>query len=188
VSLTFNTNGILIEQSPITYTLPSGGFDFSQGAEPGQVITFDFGLKSNIGASTQYRSPSSTIFQTQDGYGSGFLQEVSVDTDGVISGHFSNGQILYLAKIALANFTNPWGLEKIGGTLYAESRQSGQPVTGPPGTGGLGKLNPNSLEQSNVDLATEFVKMIITQRAFQANSRIITTADDMLAELISLKR
>ena len=183
-TLTFNNSGVLISEVQGLNT-----FDFSSGAASGQVIDFQFGTQSGaVSESTQFSSASTTIYQNQDGYGSGFLENVSVDPDGVIAGHYSNGQILYLNKIALANFQNPWGLIKEGGSLYGESRASGQAITGPPGTAGMGKISPNSLEQSNVDLATEFVKMIITQRAFQANSRVITSTDDMMAELINLKR
>jgi flagellar hook protein FlgE len=106
----------------------------------------------------------------------------------VVSGHYSNGQVLFLARVALANFINPWGLSREGGNLWSETRESGQPLTGTPGSAGLGKIAPNSLEQSNVDLSREFVDMIIQQRGFQANSRVITTTDTMLAELINLKR
>ncbi len=188
-TLTFNESGTLILESDVAYPLASGGFDFTGGAAQGQEIDIRFGLQTDaISASTQFSSPSSTIFQSQDGYGSGFLESISVDVDGVISGHYSNGQIIYLFKVALANFSNPWGLKKEGGNLYSETRKSGQAVTGPPGSAGLGRISPNSLEQSNVDLANEFVKMIITQRGFQANSKIITTTDEMLAELINLKR
>jgi len=183
-TLTFDSNGSLIleAQNP-------SDFDFSGGALQDQDISFFFGTQTGaISRSTQYSTSSTTIYQSQDGYGSGFLENLSVDTDGVIAGHYSNGQILYLNKIALANFQNPWGLTKQGGNLRSESRESGQAITGPPGTAGMGKISANSLEQSNVDLGTEFVKMIINQRAFQANSRIITTTDDMLQELINLKR
>ena len=193
-TLTFNEQGVLTGQSPTQWltTQPDGspgeGFDFGSGAEPQQEIAIDFGLNNNVNLSTQYASPSSTIFQSQDGFGSGFLESVSVDPDGVISGNYSNGQVLFLARVALANFTNPWGLSRVGGNVWAETRSSGQPLTGTPGSAGLGKISPNSLEQSNVDLSSEFVNMIIQQRGFQANSRIITTTDAMLSELINLKR
>jgi flagellar hook protein FlgE len=106
----------------------------------------------------------------------------------VISGHYSNGQILNLYQITLASFNNANGLRREGSNLYSETIESGVAYTSAPGEGGLGKINPNSLEQSNVDLATEFVKMIIAQRGFQANSRVITTTDEILAELMNLKR
>lgn len=138
--------------------------------------------------STQYASASTTVYQTQDGYGTGFLESVSVGTDGVISGNYSNGQILNLYRVAVAKFNNQQALTKVGGSLWAETRESGDAITGHPGENGLGSIAPNSLEQSNVDIATEFVKMITTQRGYQANSRVITTVDDMLQELINLKR
>lgn len=138
--------------------------------------------------STQYASSSTTVYQTQDGYGTGFLENISVDTDGVMVGNYSNGQILYLYRVGLAKFNNEQALNKAGGNLWAATRASGDAITGHPGENGLGSISPNSLEQSNVDIATEFVRMITTQRGFQANSRIITTTDDMLQELINLKR
>ncbi len=139
-------------------------------------------------SSSQFSSASSTTFQSADGYGAGALQSVTVATDGVITGAYSNGEVIPLFRVALAKFQNEQRLYKEGGNLFRETRTSGEPVTGQPGTNGLGYISPNSLEQSNVDIATEFVKMITTQRGFQANSKIITVTDQMLAELISLKR
>jgi flagellar hook protein FlgE len=137
---------------------------------------------------TQYASSSTTIYQSQNGYGTGFLENISVDTDGVMVGHYSNGQILYLYRVGLAKFNNEQGLSKVGGNLWSATRASGDAITGHAGDNGLGKIAPNSLEQSNVDLASEFVKMITTERGFQANSRIITTVDTLLQELINLHR
>ena len=192
-TLTFNQQGLLTGQTGNWMTEQADGstgvgFDFGSGAEPQQEVEIDFGLLSGTNLSTQFAAPSSTIYQTQDGFGSGFLQDVSVDADGVISGNYSNGQVLFLARVALADFTNPWGLSREGGNLFSETRSSGQPITGTAGSAGLGKIAPNSLEQSNVDLSQEFVNMIIQQRGFQANSRIITTTDDLLAEVLNLKR
>jgi len=149
-------------------------------------LAFDGSLGGN--ATTQYPLASTTNFQTQDGYPPGVLQSVTVSPEGIISGHYSNGQILDLYQITLASFNNPQGLSREGGNLFAQTLESGVPYTNAPGQAGLGKINPNSLEQSNVDLATEFVKMIISQRGFQANSRVITTTDEILAELMNLKR
>ncbi len=197
-TMVFDQTGLLRSESETEWlttttdsngnTVDGEGFNFSSGAEPQQIIDIGYGLGSDVNVSTQFSAPSSTIFQTQDGFGSGFLQSVSVDSDGVVSGNYSNGQVLFLARVALANFTNPWGLSREGGNLFSETRVSGQPITGTAGSAGLGTISPNSLEQSNVDISTEFVNMIIQQRGFQANSRIITTTDDMLAELINLKR
>jgi flagellar hook protein FlgE len=139
-------------------------------------------------SSSQYSSASTTVFQSADGYGAGDLQSVSVDTDGVITGQYSNGQVLPLYRVALAKFQNNDGLFKVGGNLWRETRLSGDPITGTPGSNGTGNISANSLEQSNVDIANEFVKMITTQRGFQANSKIITVTDQMLADLINIKR
>lgn len=182
--LVFNNKGTLVTGGdPVTVY-----FDFSQGAEPHQPIDLIFGKQSGGGASTQYPIASTTNFQTQDGYPPGVLQNVTVSQEGIISGHYSNGQIIDLYQITLANFSNPQGLQREGGNLFRETIDSGPAYTNAPGSGGLGKINPNSLEQSNVDLATEFVKMIIAQRGFQANARVITSTDEILQELMNLKR
>jgi flagellar hook protein FlgE len=166
--------------------------DFGPGA---QNVALNFGTQwdgttwvNDSQTTTQYARASTTVFQTADGYGAGDLQGVDVDVDGVITGVYSNGQIMPLFRVALAKFQNEQGLHKEGGNLYRETRLSGAAITNNPGTNGLGSIAPNSLEQSNVDIANEFVKMITTQRGFQANGKIITVTDQMLAELIQLKR
>jgi len=162
------------------------GSTLEDGSRLGDVVSTTF--ETEALASTQYANASTTIFQDQNGYAAGFLQSVSVDTDGIITGHYSNGQVLEKAQVALASFNNLAGLNKEGGNIFRETTDSGAPVTGAPGTNGLGSIAPNSLEQSNVDLGNEFVKLITTQRGFQANSKIITTTDEMLADLINIKR
>lgn len=139
-------------------------------------------------STTSYARGSTTIFQAQDGYTSGFLQNISVDRDGVITGNYSNGQVLQLFAVTLATFNNNFGLYREGGNLFSESKSSGPPITGLANTGGKGSIASNALEQSNVDLATEFVKMITTEKGFQANSKTITTVDNMLTTLIQIKR
>lgn len=136
---------------------------------------------------SQYASPSVVVSQEQNGYGTGTLVKLSVDESGNVIGNFSNGTPRKLMRIALAKFTNPNALDKIGNNMYAQSNTSGVPVIGTVGSG-VGKIFTNSLELSNVDLAQEFVKMITTQRGFSANSKTITTTDEMLSEVISLKR
>lgn len=136
---------------------------------------------------TQYSSESDVISQTQDGYGTGTLVSLTIDNDGNILGNYSNGEPRKLAKIALAKFANPLGLSKVGNNMYGSTEFSGTPIVGTVGSG-VGQIFTNSLEMSNVDLAAEFVKMITTQRGFQANSKIITTTDELLGELINLKR
>jgi len=171
--------------------------DFIGGTDTdtSQKLAFNIGTKWNgtvqvpeSQATTQFASASTTVFQSADGYGAGALQGVDVGTDGLITGSYSNGQTLPLYRLALAKFQSVTNLKKEGGNLYSETRESGQATTSLPKTNGLGTISPNSLEQSNVDIASEFVKMITTQRGFQANSKIITVTDDMLSELINLKR
>jgi flagellar hook protein FlgE len=160
-----------------------------------QTIELDLGTRwngstwANSSLSTsQYASASTTTFQSANGYGAGDLEGVNVDVDGVITGSYSNGQLIPLYRVGLAKFQNELGLFKEGGNLYSETRESGSAITNRPGTNGLGSIAPNALEQSNVDIANELVKMITTQRGFQANSKIITVTDQMLAELINIKR
>ncbi len=142
----------------------------------------------DISALTQYSSESDAKLNSQNGYTSGVLNGFSIDKSGVITGRFSNGYSQQLAQVAMANFNNPAGLSKSGGNLYSSSNNSGQAQIGTAGTGGRGDISPGKLEMSNVDLSQEFTDMIVTQRGFQANSRIITVSDEMLQELVNLKR
>ncbi|MDR2200113.1 MAG: flagellar hook-basal body complex protein [Deltaproteobacteria bacterium] len=137
---------------------------------------------------TQYASKSLNIFSSQDGYPPGSLQRVSIDKDGVLTGIYTNGRHQPLYQIGLARFLNPWGLAKLGDNVYMETRWSGTGTINPPGYGGTGTIRANFLEQSNTDLAEEIVNMIVTQRGFQANSKVVTTTDTMLAEVIEMKR
>ncbi len=137
---------------------------------------------------TGYAMLSSTSYKTQNGYAAGALQSVSVDNEGFVVKAYSNGQLMPGYRVALAGFSSYDGLSRMGDNLYSESLASGQPIFGTPGSGTLGGISSSSLEMSNVDLATEFVRMITTQRAFQANSRVITSSDEILQELINLKR
>jgi flagellar hook protein FlgE len=182
-TLTFNNNGVLV----VGGTAQDVTFDFA-GAAAGQTIHLLFGPSSGEGATTQYPISSKTNYQSQDGFAPGTLQSISVSDDGIISGTYDNGQILKLYQITLANFNNPQGLKREGGNLYSATLESGNAYTSTPGDGGTGKISANSLEQSNVDLATEFVRMIIAQRGYEANSKVITTTDEVLQTLMNLKR
>lgn len=137
---------------------------------------------------TQFASASSAKVASQDGYAAGKLVSYSIGIDGVIQGTYDNDQTKDLACVALRNFQNPAGLKQIGGTLFQETANSGALTIDVPGENGLGTILPGNLEMSNVDLSEELTDMIITQRGFQANSRIITTSDEMLQELVNLKR
>jgi flagellar hook protein FlgE len=137
---------------------------------------------------TGYASNSVTNSMWQDGYSTGVLRGLSVDQEGIISGLFSNGQTQQMYQIQLADFISPWGLTRQGNSLFAETSDSGQPILGFAKSGGFGTVYGSSLELSSVDLSREFVNMIQNQRAYQANSRIITTVDQMLQDVIALKR
>ena len=188
-TLEFNPNGSLKEVTGNRDVY----FNFAGGADLLQSIDIDFGTSSSEGGSgldgtTQYANASATFSQSQDGFPAGSLSGVSVGRDGLISGVFSNGEIKPLAQLALAMFQSPWGLVKEGNNLWAETVESGNVSIGLPKTAGRGEIAANSLEQSNVDIATEFVRMIAAQRAYQANARMITTSDDLLNEVVNLKR
>ena len=137
---------------------------------------------------TNYGGPSSINITKVDGFGTGSLQGFQIGKDGGITGTFSNGQKLVLGKVALAGFNNPMGLEKSGNSTYSASTNSGNPQINAPGNGGVGTLLGGAVEMSNVDLAQEFTNLIIAQRGFQANSRVITTSDQMLQDLVDIKR
>jgi len=186
-TLTFDSAGKLIAPA----TNPTVAISsFPTGAAPLSMTWALYSTATGVlnGDVTGYAAPSTTTSIIQDGYSTGTLKGLSVDAKGVIAGLFSNGQTQSLYQLELADFPSPWGLSRIGGSLYGETMQSGQPLLGAAGGGGLGTVLGSSLELSNVDLATEFVKMIQNQRGYQANSKIVTSVDEMLTEAINLKR
>ena len=161
----------------------------TNGAASPQAVNWDlYDAAGSLGDITGYASTSVTTFQTQNGYPAGSLRGISVDELGIVTGSYSNGQMTPLYQVALADFPSYYGLSKMGNNLYAESLASGQALPSTATSGRLGSISPSAIEMSNVDLAQEFVKMITTQRAFQANSRVITTSDEILNELINIKR
>jgi flagellar hook protein FlgE len=190
--LEFNTNGALYFSE--TLTSPTGGFDFAGGSTQNQSIAFDFGsdiattAATGLEGTTQFGSTSTTSYLEQDGYSAGTLKSLSINEEGLMSGIFTNGQTKNIAQVVLAKFISQEGLIKQGNSLYAESFESGQPIVTAPGNSGTGNILANTLELSNVDLAAEFVKMIIMQRGFQANSRMVSTSDELMTELVNLKR
>ena len=133
-------------------------------------------------------SASAVSAQSQDGYGSGDLTGVKIDADGVVQGIYSNGQTVAAGKIAVAKFGSNEGLGRCGQNLWMAMKESGDPAISGAGEGGRGTVVSGSLEQSNVDIAEQFVELISHQRAFQANSKTITTADQMLQELMQIKQ
>jgi len=145
-------------------------------------------IGSAVRTVTQFAEKSSTKVFEQNGYPMGYLENFKIDQSGIITGVYSNGTNRMLGQVALASFVNPGGLEKAGESTYIVSNNSGNADVGASGIAGKGKLIAGALEMSNVDLAEQFTDMIITQRGFQANSKSITTSDQMLQELLTLKR
>ncbi len=162
-------------------------FDPNDGASFVE-IAFDAGDIGGFNGITQFASPSTAVASTQDGYPNGDLTTINIDETGKITGIFSNGVTQTLAQIALAVFNNPAGLIRAGENMFQVSANSGNPVMGLAGESIQAKIVPGHLEMSNVDLAEEFTNMIVAQRGFQANARVITTTDDLLNELVNLKR
>jgi len=151
-------------------------------------ISFWSGTASRFDGITQFSSPFTAKARAQDGYGMGSLTSISIDTSGKITGLFSNGLLKEMGQVVLAKFNNPDGLERIGGNLFQVSPNSGSTIIGAAGETVSASVVSKTLEMSNVDLSEEFVKMIVAQRGFQANARVISTGDEMLTDLINLKR
>jgi len=186
-SLSFDTNGAL---DTVTGSGASVSFNGAAGSQP---IAFDFGKPVSAGGTgldglTQYGSPSSVSAQSQDGYTSGALSGVKIGADGVVSGVYTNGQTIPAGQLAVAKFRANDGLSRAGQNLWVATRESGEAALGAVGTGGRAALVAGALEQSNVDVTQQFVELISHQRAFQANSKTITTADQMLQELMTIKQ
>ncbi|MBN2008076.1 flagellar hook-basal body complex protein [candidate division KSB1 bacterium] len=160
----------------------------NSGAESPIEISINAGTYSKFDGVTQGASPSTVVATDQDGYQMGNLNEISISDTGMISGRFTNGISKNLAQIVLAIFNNPSGLLRQGNNVFMESDNSGLPVVSVAGTSNDSAVTPGALEMSNVDLSNEFTSMIITQRGFQANARVITTSDELLTELVNLKR
>lgn len=187
-TLTFDTEGKLVDatQDPTVVFNPVG-------ATQNQFISFNLGDPTSAGGTglagvTQFATPSAVSFVSQDGSAPGELANVRIESDGTILGVFTNGVSQALGQVAVATFNAADQLEREGGNLYSVTSESGQPNIGVAGTGGRGGIVGGALEQSNVDVGDELVRMIIAQRTFQANSKIVSTADNLLGELINLKR
>ncbi len=154
-----------------------------------QTFALNLGTAGSVRSSvTQFAETSSTKVFQQDGYSMGYLESFKIDQSGIITAVYSNGSNRTIGQMALASFTNPGGLEKSGETNFVQSNNSGLADIGPSGIAGKGKIIAGTLEMSNVDLAEQFTDMIVTQRGFQASSKTIQTSDQMLQELLTLKR
>jgi flagellar hook protein FlgE len=183
--LAFNSDGSLDSTAPTNTNITAiGPITWANGATSQSIPASAFSFTGT----TQFALPSSVSQVNQNGSSSGILKGISIGNDGVITGQFTSGGNQPLFRIALADFANPQGLAHVGNSLYLESQESGAALTGSPGDGSFGTVLSGSLELSTVDLATEFVKMVTTQRGFQASSRTITVTDTLLEEVSNLKR
>jgi flagellar hook protein FlgE len=177
-----------------TETQTVSAFNFKGGALQNQVIKVDFGDSittdkgTGMDGSKQYGKESDLISWRQDGSAAGTINNLSFNDEGVLTALYSNGETQDIAQIALAKFENPEAMFKVGNNRLKEARDSGAPALGAPGRAGRGKIFAKSLERSTVDLALEFVNLIQNQRGFQANAKTITTTDELLGEVIQLKR
>lgn len=185
----FNSEGNLLEEVYDEFEA-----NFIDGAAPGQKIKIDFGKNiktedgTGMGGSKSIASKSVTNMHNQNGYEAGNIKSLRIDLDGSLVGVFTNGIAKPLGAVALATFENQDGLMKAGHNHFYATNDSGMAKIGMPQTGSRGSVYASSLEESNVDIAQEFVNMIMAQRGFQANSRSITTTDSMYEEVINLKR
>ncbi|MFN9423044.1 flagellar hook protein FlgE [Gemmatimonas sp.] len=195
--------GYFMSPTTATPSENSGTFNFDQAgilntdviaslnfAVPGaNAVRIDLKLGGGVNGLTQFASTASTaVLRDQNGYTAGTLQDFSIDRLGLITGFFTNGTTNPLARIVLADFNNPSGLLRIGDNMYQESANSGSGVLGFALEGAQSQLTSGALEMSNVDLAQEFANMIVAQRGFQANGKVVSTSDELLQELINLKR
>ena len=182
-NIRFGTDGSLIGYSPSTIN-----YTANNGSAAGQTISLNFGTLGGFDGITSYDEKSNTENIAQDGYTGGTLNGLRIDQSGKIIGSFTNGHSLALAQVSMATFTNNNGLEKLGGNVWGETANSGAPVIGAASTGSRGKINASTLEMSNVDLSHAFTQLIVIQRGYQANSKTITTSDNMLNTLLQLKQ
>lgn len=166
----------------------SGALTFANGTLTSGGTLNVGGITVDLGAVTGFAQMDTVTVTGQNGAEAGKLESFTLAADGSVVGAFSNGSTQVLAQVALAKFTNAEGLEKAGGSTYVATANSGAAQLGVPGDAGLGSLSSGSLEMSNVDLSQEFTNLIVAQRGFQANARIITTSDEVLQELGNLKR
>jgi flagellar hook protein FlgE len=185
--LKFSSDGRLQEA-----TTSKNEFNFNKGALPGQKIEFNFGQTLAEGGNglqtTQYGTNSDLYKHTQDGYTAGTVAGLSFNDDGVLSAIYTNGETINLAQVAIGKFENNEALFKQGQNRFRESKNSGQAFIGKPGEGGRGRITPKSIEASTTDIAGEFINLMTTQRSFQANARAITTADELMSEVLNMRR
>jgi len=189
-NVTFNTSGASTGEisSATSLTLSTANLATLFGGTWNNASTLDFGAPTDPARLRSFAGSSSAAATSQDGSAMGFLRSFAIDKTGVITGTYSNGATQTLGQIALASFSNPAGLMKVGESLYQATVNSGEAQVGAPGSGGRGSLQSATLEMSNVELAQEFTNLIVAQRGFMANSRVVTASDQILQDLVNMAR
>ena len=182
-NISFNSDG-----SFATSSIPNVNFTGNNGSKPNQPINLNLGTANQFDGMTSFDSTSSTSGISQDGYPGGDLNGIRVDETGTLIGSFTNGRSFGLAQVSMASFANNVGLESNGGGVYIQTSNSGDPIIGQASTGKRGSIQASALEMSNVDLSRSLTQLIVIQRGFQANSKTITTSDQMLQTLLQLKQ
>ncbi len=181
--ITFNPNG------SINQVAGAGGATMTvalAGQATPQKLSFNLGASGTFAGLTEVGTASTATASQQDGFGAGSLSSVSIDQNGVITGSFSNGQVLQIAQLATASFANPQGLSLQGGNYYALTSQSGPAVLGAANADGRGTVQQGQLEESNVNVSQEFTNLIIAQQAYQMNAHAISTGDQVLQDLVNM--
>lgn len=179
----FNSDGSLASVNPQSLSVT-----WNNGSTANQQVNLAFGTSGAFDGLTSFDQKSATSLISQDGYTGGDLDDIAIDQNGVIIGSFTNGRSLGLAQIALAKFANNQGLMADGGNLFSQSANSGDPTIGAAASGGRGAIYSQALEMSNVDLSKALTELIVIQRGYQANSKTITTSDQMLQTLLQIKQ
>jgi flagellar hook protein FlgE len=182
-TITFNNDGSLRGFNP-----PTLQYDPQNGSKAPQLIRLEWGTTGKYDGLTSVDMPSSTDNITQNGYGAGDLLQIRTDATGTLLGSFSNGKTVGLAQVAMAKFANNAGLQTEGNNHFSQSGNSGDPIVGTAASGGRGEIAAASLEMSNVDLSRSLTQLIVVQRGFQANSKTVTTSDQILNTLLGLKQ
>jgi flagellar hook protein FlgE len=180
-TVSFNANGSLAAWTP------AGTIKMAFAAQPNttQTITLNMGTATQTNGLTEFGNTSSAAAISQDGASAGALKSITIASDGTVTGNFTNSQTLALAQIAVATFSNPSGLDRVGDNYYQATSSSGTPVVGTAGSGSAGTIQAGALEQSNVDEGTEFTNLILAQQAYQINAKVITSADQTLQSLLT---
>ncbi len=180
-TLVFNSDGSIQTSAISALTFdPDGSFDMNGGVEP-------MSINIDLSRVTQFSAPNTVTVDSQDGRSQGDLDSFTIDSSGIVRGIFSNGMTREIAQVLIASISNQEGLESVGDTMFRATMASGDPILGEAGLRGRGSIASGTLELSNVDLASEFTDLIITQRGFQANARVITTGDELLRDVVNIK-